>query len=171
MRDYSKFYTPEHVADRLVSMVDIFDGMRILEPHAGNGALVEALRRTKKKLQITAIEKNPNEKVRLQKCADDVIIADFLNIISTEISCDLIIANPPFGNGIDLNEHLHHMVMQSGLSRNGIIVMIAPRDYTPKPLPKYFYRYFLYEKYDIENWSKNSDGTVTEISILKIFMI
>lgn len=65
------------------------------------------------------------------------------------------IANPPFGNGIDLNAHFNHIC--SHVKEGGKIVMIVPENFNP-PVD--------YKTYSAKNWAVNSDGSTTPIKII-----
>lgn len=161
MRDYSKFYTPDEVADSLVSFCNLFDGIRVLEPSAGDGALVRALLRARhgRPIHITAVEINPACERILRRIANKVIIGDLLKTRFEGQQFDLVLANPPFGNEIDIDAHLAKMMER--LVPLGELIFIGPRGID---FNKDGFNFYVTERM-IENWSKNSDGTETKISI------
>ena len=67
----------------------------ILEPGAGNGNIIKALREKGYTNHITAIELRKDESDRLTDLADRTIIADFLTYESNQ-KYDVIIGNPPY---------------------------------------------------------------------------
>lgn len=90
------FYpTPIPVIHNLLNHHEIKDGT-ILEPCAGNGNFINALREYGYKNYIVANELRENEINNLTKVgADDVIVSDFLNTkLNTEPTT--IITNPPY---------------------------------------------------------------------------
>ncbi len=163
MRDYYKFYTPNHIAKCMVVLAQIQDKMMILEPHAGAGNIVMAIRQsinlnnfTKCRIHTVEIDESL-ETVLYDRGADTASIGDYLKMsISLSPGYDRIIANPPFGNGIDYLAHFEKMT--NDLAPKGKLVAIAPREGIVKlgntiHIP-------------IDNWATNSDGTKTDIQIL-----
>ena len=67
----------------------------ILEPSAGNGNVIQALRQKKVQGIITALELRDEERDSLTQISDKVIIDDFLNWESDK-EYDIIIGNPPY---------------------------------------------------------------------------
>lgn len=154
MRDYSKFFTPDEHADFMVDWLNLKVGDAGFDPSAGNGQLVRAVRRKHgDTVIINAIELNKEYEDDLQ-CADNLWLQDFLDHRDSG-EYDFCIANPPFGNGIDLLAHVEHMREMTKLG--GKIVMIVPADFNPKCS-------FSFKK--IDNYSSNSDGTTTPIKMI-----
>lgn len=95
----SDFYaTPlEAVETLLRNYDDISPEDSILEPAAGNGNIIQALRENGFKNQITAIEIREEEFENLESLANVVAITDFLDP-DPEITkkFDVIISNPPY---------------------------------------------------------------------------
>lgn len=157
MRDYTKFFTLPETAKFMAELLDPKHNDVILEPSAGNGALVKAVIEQSPKSIIFAFELDPQWEDDLRKSGDTiVVIKDFLDVpvYAKFSSC---IANPPFGNSIDLQAHFDHI--RAAVKTGGRIVMIVPEDFEP-PAP-YYYRSF-----PLKNWGTNKDGTVTSIKII-----
>lgn len=103
------FYpTPDHLIDKMVSMLDFRYIKTILEPSAGAGNIVDALMdKTKKKdfyynkieLDIDCVEIEPELRSVLKGKGYRVVHDDFLTF-NTHKEYDLIIANFPFSNGV-----------------------------------------------------------------------
>lgn len=155
MRDYRKFFTYPETAYFMAGMIDPQPGEVILEPSAGDGALVKAIKAKCQETKVIAIELDPQWESELRNFADIVAITDFL-ATPTIAKCNSCIANPPFGNGIDLQAHFDHICKH--VKKGGKIVMIVPEDFRPN---------VFHETYPLENWSTNSDGTKTEIKIIE----
>ncbi len=113
-KEFQFFATPKPIADRLVELADIHSpGHLILEPSAGQGAIVESIH-----------EQHPNEPVYCYELMDlnrtclekipyvDIIGEDFLNPDGSHPAqkwkYDRIIANPPFSKNQDI-EHVYEM--------------------------------------------------------------
>lgn len=154
-RDYTKFFTYPDTAKFMADALSPKESDFILEPSAGNGMLVKAVKNACPKSKVVAVELYEDWEKELKSIADVVIIKDFLDFKSIPkfSSC---IANPPFGNGIDLDAHIQHM--RSLVKKGGRMVILVPKDY--------FELNTEYDTYPVENWSKNSDGSTTEIKII-----
>jgi len=76
----------------------------ILEPCAGSGNIIKAIRCRSTDNHLYAIEKRPEEKDVLQIWADDVEITDFRNYHRVFYH-DCIITNPPFSIAQEIIEH------------------------------------------------------------------
>lgn len=154
-RDYSKFFTRLETAKFMVSLLQpIKAGYRYLEPSAGDGVLVKEL--MSYGVFVTAIELNPHHKEELSDCASFVYIGDFLTIRLNPVY-NGVIANPPFGNGVDLQAHFDKMLRV--ILPGGRLVCLVPADFSPD---------IEYHSYPLENWGTNKDGTVTRIKIIVI---
>lgn len=155
MRDYTKFFTPDEHADFMADVLDLQDGDYVLDPHAGDGKLVVALRkRYGSNIKVDAVEINKEYVDLLPFLCDSLFVEDFLQHHGPG-EYDACIDNPPFGNETDLKEHFDHV--RELVKIGGTIVMIVPESFNVgtscmvKP---------------IKNWSTNSDGTITEIKIV-----
>lgn len=102
------FYpTPKNIIDKMLSDLDFSMIKSILEPSAGTGNIVEALKRkegsqtryyTKVSLDIDCIEADQNLQHILKGKNYRVVHDDFLTY-DTMKEYDLIVMNPPFANG------------------------------------------------------------------------
>jgi tRNA1(Val) A37 N6-methylase TrmN6 len=160
MRDYSKFYTPTNVANEMIFLArPIRSTQYWLEPSAGNGNLIKALRETDDRIQIHAVEINKGcEQELIDSGARAVFIGDFLEY-QPDFLYDRILANPPFGNNIDIKAHFDKMY--SLLKQDGKLVCILPADFEPDC--------YGYVSEPLDNWSTNKDGSITPIRIVTAF--
>ena len=100
------FPTPAPIAARMVELAGIEAGHRVLEPSAGTGALIAAIRQVQG-VYLAAVEINGELASKLDAnlplCGDflDVKLADFHSPF------DRIVMNPPFANGADI-QHIKH---------------------------------------------------------------
>ena len=113
------FPTPPDLAARMVDLAGLAIGMRVLEPSAGTGRLLEAMpgivpfgqvRQTA--LQVVAVEVNAALAARLacSGLAGTVRCADFLQCSADPGDLglfDAVLINPPFAQGADI-EHITH---------------------------------------------------------------
>ncbi len=127
------FPTPPDVAARMVDLAGVEIGMRVLEPSAGTGRILEALpgvlpfsgpgRQTA--LHVVAVEINLSlaERLNSSGLAQTVICSDFLDMYTDESAkFDRVLMNPPFENGADI-KHIRHAV--SMLKPGGRLVAIC----------------------------------------------
>ena len=114
---YCSYYTySDAIRDYMVQKLDLYPGLSVLEPCAGDGAFVERL--IGKGLQIICIDKNPDAVVKLQSNygreveilhADTVLddldtLAGVLALKGLPTLYDRIIANPPYGAWFDYED-------------------------------------------------------------------
>ena len=110
--------TPMDVARKMVDYADITPCSKVLEPSAGTGNLIKAVREVDKVGHITAVEIDHNLVQGLS--TDHVTMGDFLevrpayegnaSIIVKDLPhayYDYVIMNPPFNGGADI-KHIQH---------------------------------------------------------------
>jgi len=109
------FYTPAEVADKLVEAAHLDTHSRVLEPSAGEGAIVRALLRARVR-DITAVENDPHGIEMLGHLARrveqegepgvTVLPLDFFTALPVEFgSYDAVVMNPPFAGAQEV-EHV-----------------------------------------------------------------
>lgn len=109
------FYeTPEKVVAGLFE-VDFFEGdiSNMLEPSAGKGAIVKAVRKKKPDLKITAVEIQEDFASDLAETGAEFIIGDFLKSGPSPIY-DTIVANPPYSQAENFIRHAFEFLSPSG---------------------------------------------------------
>ena len=120
------FYTPEVVANEVARMADL-DGHLVLEPSAGDGALVTACLAYGARA-VEAIEIHEECRQKLIGRGRMVMIADFLSV-KPEPRFERIVMNPPYTKGQDL-KHVAHA--KKFLAPNGRLFAIVPSKDCPK---------------------------------------
>ncbi len=104
------FGTPVPLANRVVSLVDLRAGMRVLEPSGGAGALVAAVLRLAPTALLYAAELLDDNRAKLQTLGVELIGRDFLAIDHESLPpFDALVGNPPFDKGAD-TKHVTWMV-------------------------------------------------------------
>lgn len=89
------FYaTPVDVVKNFLNGYNLPEG-NILEPSAGNGNIIKAIRETGFSNNITAVELREEEVSNLNEIANEVIIGDFFKYVPTK-EFSVIIGNPPY---------------------------------------------------------------------------
>lgn len=130
-RDVGWFPTPDKLADRVVAMAGLKPGMTVLEPSAGEGAIVQAIKRTGLAVFLGAIERDPKRREKL-RAIDPILLAgtghldDFLDYQPAAAEYDRIVMNPPFAR-VGRGDHLDHVRHAFALlDEGGIAVAILP---------------------------------------------
>ena len=116
------FPTPPTLAARMVELAEIQTGHLVLEPSAGTGVILDAIRNAGIAAVQTAVEINYGLVDRLRGRFDDVRQADFLQCNGGLGNFDRILMNPPFANGQDI-AHIKHAA--SMLKPGGKLVAIC----------------------------------------------
>lgn len=123
-KEFQFFGTPDDLADELVRLAEISKDERVLEPSAGQGAIIKAINRVFPGMMVECFEIMPLNQTFLNKMDTAVFIGeDFLQADEPELF-DKIIANPPFSKNQDI-EHIYKMY--SLLKSGGRLVSIASK--------------------------------------------
>jgi predicted ATP-grasp superfamily ATP-dependent carboligase len=122
-KEFQFFPTPDAIADKLVDLADISESHTILEPSAGQGAIIKAINRVLPGKLIDCVELMPLNQSFLNKIDSAILIGSDLLELNPQKNCyDRIIANPPFTKNQDI-DHIYHMYNM--LDYKGRIVSIA----------------------------------------------
>lgn len=123
-KEFQFFGTPDDLADYLVELAEIETTHDVLEPSAGQGAIIKAIHRELYgAFTVWAYELMPLNQTFLDKIVGcRVLGSDFLTECDT--SFDRIIANPPFNKNQDI-DHIRKMYDQ--LKAGGRLVSIASK--------------------------------------------
>lgn len=107
---YQLFQTPADLAARMVDLLNIPAGSRILEPSAGLGRLLEPLGKTQPS-EIVAVETAPDcahELFRQDRARVTIKQRDFLEVFPEDIGhFHFVVMNPPFHMRSDI-KHIEH---------------------------------------------------------------
>ena len=126
-KDNKDFYpTPKNIIDKMFAGLDFTMISNILEPSAGNGNIVEALKEKEKNsckryyFNIDCIEADQNLQYILKGKNFRVVHNDFLTY-DTMKEYDLIVMNPPFSNGC---KHLLKALEMQGKNGGSVICLL-----------------------------------------------
>lgn len=122
------FPTPPQLADLVAWLAEIQNGMHVLEPSAGTGSLLKAVRALQPDCLIIAIEINPSLAEACRPLADGVTCGDFLTWNEqASRTFDRIVMNPPFAGGSDIKHVEHALTFLRPGGRLVAVVANGPR--------------------------------------------
>jgi hypothetical protein len=169
-KEFQFFATPNSIADYLVELADIEEGDSILEPSAGQGAIVKAIQRVLPEAAVDCFELMPLNQTFLSKISNVLIKGqDFLQYEGPH-SYDKIIGNPPFSK----NQDCSHIRKMYELCRpTGRIVSVASKHWqTSGNRVETEFRNWLdqvnAEVYEIEAGAFKESGTMISSCIIVI---
>jgi hypothetical protein len=120
-----RYNTPEPLAAKLVELlvrdewVSRRRPVRVLEPHAGTGSFVRALRAQLPNARIRANDVEGNVLRWSRLGADDYRVGDFLAMPTTPVRFDLIAGNPPY---LPAESHVRHALEM--LAAGGVLAFL-----------------------------------------------
>lgn len=161
-KEYQFYATPSILADDLVEYADISETDDILEPSAGQGAIIQAINRILPNKIVDCYELMDINRDFLSKITTANLIGnDFLAETNLKFY-DKIIANPPFSNNQDIS---HVREMYNRLKIGGRLVSITSKHWnlSNNKKEKDFKNWLNElnaEVYDIENGAFKSSGTM-----------
>lgn len=169
-KEFQFFATPDEVADRLVELACIEPGHIVLEPSAGQGAIIKAIHRVDPDIEIDCYELIDLNRAFLEKLKNITIVGkDFIKEEKT-IIYDRIIANPPFSKNQDIE---HVTEMYDRLEDGGRLVSIMSNHWRfasgkKEKAFKLFIEESGAEVYDIEPGAFKESGTTISACIVVI---
>jgi type I restriction-modification system DNA methylase subunit len=128
-QELGQFFSPIAVVERVIELAEISNGDSILEPSAGNGAILRVLRQRFPLNSITAVEIDESH-TELSAMATRMFYGDFLDLrsVSHETGMfDRICMNPPFAKNAS---PAHVLKALSLLKPNGRLVSVMPSSVT-----------------------------------------
>ncbi|WP_437609604.1 methyltransferase [Erwinia sp. V71] len=128
--DFEFFPTPPDVVERLIELADIQNGMRVLEPSAGRGALAVAAQKSAIGVKVDMVELMPeNNTYLINLQIPDAKIGEPFDFLKIEPmpSFDRVVMNPPFGRQADI-KHVSHAL--KFLKPGGLLVSVMASSVT-----------------------------------------
>jgi predicted RNA methylase len=124
------FPTPAPVVSRMVEIAELADGLTILEPSAGAGAIAAAVLRACRPAVLDLVELLSINAARLRAQGFDPHEADFTQWTAPR-RYDRVLMNPPFSVEGDKLAYITHIERAFGvLADGGLLVAIAPTGFT-----------------------------------------
>lgn len=153
-KEFQFFATPDKLADELVRLAEISVGHDVLEPSAGQGAIIEAVHRVDAICVDYCEIMDVNCEVLAKKVVDGMnancVGYDFLKF-NVPVKWDRIVANPPFSKNQDID---HIRQMYHYLKAGGRIVTIASKHWQQSKNRK---------ETEFKNWLKEVNAEIQEI--------
>lgn len=149
-KEFQFFSTPEKLADELVYLADLKNNDTILEPSAGQGAIIKAINKVcEVKPDCYELMHLNTEILKKTDLNFNLIGEDFLKNEGKTYS--KIIANPPFTKNQDID---HLKEMYNCLSRGGKLVCITSKSWVNGSQKK---------QVDFKNWLEKLDAEIIDI--------
>jgi len=122
-KEFQFFGTPDELADRLVFLADLKENDDVLEPSAGQGAIVKAIQRVRGLgSQVYGYELMPVNQTFLNRIEGFWLLAPDFMLEDGILRFDKIVANPPFTKNQDID---HIRKMYESLKTGGRIVSMS----------------------------------------------
>lgn len=127
-KDLQFYATPEAVTNRILNSICIHEETTILEPSAGDGQIMDAIRKAEPRAILTGAEVHPGRAKQARQKGHSVMTVNFLET-HPDPRFDFVIMNPPF-YGLHWKKHLEHarkfLKPEDSARRTGILVCILP---------------------------------------------
>lgn len=172
-KEFQFFPTPDKIADKLVELSDINDSFgtdSVLEPSAGQGAIVNAIHRKFPDIIVDYCELMDINREFMKKIKNVRIMCQDFLLMHPDNMYNRIIANPPFRNNQDVD---HIMKMYTHLNPGGVLVTVCSKHWieAKEKKCKEFRKYLEskdVEVFDLEAGEFSESGTKIATQVLKI---
>jgi len=152
IKEYQFFETPAKIVDKMLRRADLKQTDAILEPSAGQGAIIKRIHKTLPKHNVYYYEILDMNRAVLNNMPNTHDLGlDFLKGNSEE-TFDKIIANPPFSKNRDI-EHIYKMY--ASLKSGGRIVTLASKHWEISSNKK---------ETEFREWLSDVDAKITPIA-------
>jgi len=167
-KQFQYFPTPPELAIQIVELADLSPEHTILEPSAGQGAIVDEIIRVVPGAKLTLIELNDQNAKVLRSKGFQVKECDFLQFGGDKV--DRIVMNPPFTKQQDIDHILHAFSL---LKDGGVLVSIVSESpFFRENKKSQQFREFLYlndaEVIENDEGAFRSSGTMVGTRIIKL---
>lgn len=145
-KEYQFFATPKEIVEQMIALANIKKGDVLLEPSAGDGAILDFFPKENPYIAIELMSENVK---KLHEKGYSVSETDFLE--TPTLNVDKVIMNPPFTKQQDVKHILHAW---KSVSKNGILVSIV----SESP----FFRENSLSR-EFREWLENNNATVIKL--------
>jgi len=157
-KEFQQFDTPKSVVKTMIGLAKMQPNLKILEPSAGTGNIVNGIFESEKSSEVYAVEIDPArvkilKESSFQDCKIEMVYEDDFLAIPPEtfIGFDRILMNPPFTKGQDI-AHIQHAA--NTLNRGGLLISVASSSVTFRQEKKYA---------DFREWVAERNGIILEL--------
>lgn len=164
------FPTPQPIIDEMLREVAVI-GDLVLEPSAGDGAIIKAVQAYAPGTKVDWFELNPERAEQCRALNSGIgVCADFLTITPNPVY-DTVLMNPPFENG-QWMEHIMHA--WKFLAVGGVMIAIAPPGTdAPRTAKEKEYAAWLaahtWVSFDLPEGSFKASGTAVSTRMLVVY--
>jgi 16S rRNA G1207 methylase RsmC len=155
------FPTPKSTAEYVIELADIGAGMRVLEPSAGTGALLDELPFA---ADVVAVEIMYSlvRRLREKYPSYSIVDGDFLEVGRGLGVFDRIVMNPPFDHGLDIK---HILYARELLAPGGRLVAICADG--PKQRERLFQLADIYEELPEDTFAAQGTRVRTAVVVIE----
>jgi len=170
-KEFQFFPTPAGVADKMMEMVGyVTSKHKVLEPSAGDGALIKAICFGVDDLTVDCFELMDLNRKKLSKLKNANLLGEDFLECDIKDTYDIVIANPPFTKSQDID---HIGKMWEVVKPGGVIVTLASCSWTFGSQKKHEqFRNWLNEvnaeQYLLAEGEFKESGTTVQTTLLKI---
>ena len=152
-KEFQFFATPESLCNELVELAELNNYHTIMEPSAGQGAIIKAIHKIVPNVIVDCCEAMDMNQTFLKKLPNtNILCSDFLGLKAiSSLKYDRIIANPPFSKNQDVD---HVREMFSHLKSNGRLVSITSKHWQMSSNKK---------EVDFKNWLSDLGAQIIEV--------
>lgn len=163
------FPTPPEVIARMIDHVGDLDGLDVIEPSAGSGAILDAISEAFPSAKLQAVERH-NTLRQILEAKGYTVASDDCTDWMPDHQVDCVLMNPPFENGQDAQ---HVQIAHSWLRTGGRLVSImSPGPFFRSDRKSQEFRNWFEanggEKYDLPSGSFKASGTNVETVLVVI---
>lgn len=165
------FPTPRAVIDEIFAHADLCDGLDVLEPEGGSGAILDAVRGAYPACRLTTYERHSSLREILALKGYDLAGSDFLEA-EEAAHFDRVLMNPPFENGQDME----HVMKAARMLKDGgrLVAIMSPGPFYRSDKKAQAFREWFEavggEKYDLpaNSFKESGTGTATVLIVLEV---
>lgn len=160
-KDLGFFATPPALAAELVELAEVQPGMRVLEPSAGEGAIVSALLLAG--ADVCAFEIDVRRFSKLSRLSEEgrpvhLVLQNFMDVFPSPEAWvqpfDRVVMNPPFCK-VECADHIHHVQRAfAWLKPGGVLVSVLPASVSFRQDRRYR---------EFRDWYKGHKGVLSDL--------